>query len=130
MELQEARKIVKDSPYKDFLNTIELPFTLRHINVEYNIVGIINIFKFFKENDEQWTERKKELDNNLFSESISFFTTARTYIDEFINTYVKNEGYDESSLQQQFTSFTRYYFSPSQHVFTANSPEIDFMIKL
>jgi polyhydroxyalkanoate synthesis regulator phasin len=49
---------------------------------------------------------------------------------EFINTYVKNESYDESSLQQQFTSFTRYYFSPSQHVFTANSPEIDFMIKL
>ncbi len=130
MELQEARKIVKDSSYKDFLNTIELPFNLRHINVEYNIVGIINIFKFFKENDEQWTDRKKELDNNLFSESVSFFTTARTYIDEFINTHVKNESYDESGLQQQFTSFTRHYFSPSQHVFTAKSPEIDFMIKL
>ena len=68
MDLKEVRQIIKESPHKDFLNTIELRFSLPHVNIEHNFVGIVNIFKFFKEKDEEWTERKKELDNNLFSE--------------------------------------------------------------
>lgn len=51
MELQEIRKIIRESPYKDFLNKLEYKFSLPHIYIEYEFVGIINIFKFFKEND-------------------------------------------------------------------------------
>ena len=53
MELKEIRKIIKDSHHTEFLNEINYHFSLPHIKVEHNFLGIINIFKFFKENNER-----------------------------------------------------------------------------
>lgn len=130
MELKEIRKIIKDSPHTEFLNEIKYHFSLPHIKVEHNFVGIINIFKFFKENNEGWKKRKQELDNSLFRESINFFGTAYTHIVQFINTYASNPSLSENILQRNFANFTRSYFTPTQYIFTTNAPEVDFLIKL
>lgn len=130
MDLAEIRKLIKDSPHKDFLNNIKYSFNLPHIGVSLDFVGLVNIFKFFTENVGGWQLKSLEFSGNHFDQSTSFFTNALHYTKEFLTVYVQNTAYSESDISANFARYSNGYFSPSNQVFTSNAPEVDFLIKL
>lgn len=130
MELQEARKIIRDSAYTDYLNKLEYEFTLSHLDINLKFVGLINIFKFFKEQDEGWKLKLLDISNNQFSDSSSFFSSAHTHIKKFFTEYLTVKEYNENNLQSTFNSYRSAYFSPNRYVFLSDSAEVDFLLKL
>ncbi|SEH30371.1 DUF6161 domain-containing protein [Chryseobacterium culicis] len=130
MELQEARKIIRGSAYTTYLNELEYEFVLPHLDIKLKFVGLINIFRFFKEQDEGWKLKTLDPSNNYFSHSTSFFSTAYTFIQKFLNEYISNNNYSESNLQSTFKSYLQAYLSPNQYVFLSESSEVEFLLKL
>lgn len=130
MDLQEARKIIRESAHSEFLNNIEYDFKLPHLETNLHFVGLINVFKFFKEQDEIWKLKLLEVSGNHFSNATQFFSNANTFIVKFFNDFIKNPSYSETDLQNNFNSYLRSYFTPNQHIFLADSSEVDFLLEL
>jgi len=130
MDLQEARKFIRESAHTDFINKIEYDFNLPHLETDLPFVGLINVFKFFKEQDEIWKQKLLEVPGNHFSNSTSFFNTAYTHIIKFFNDFIRNSSYSEIDLQNNFNSYDRSYFTPNQYVFLADSSEVDFLLQM
>jgi hypothetical protein len=129
MDLQEARRIIRESAHTDFINKIEYDFNLPHLETNLHFVGLINVFKFFKEQDETWKQKLLEVPDNHFSNSTSFFSAAYIHIVQYFSDIIRN-SYSETDLQTTFTSYVRSYFTPNQHVFLADSSEVDFLLQL
>ncbi len=130
MELQEARKIVRDSLYTDYINKIEFNFNLPHLDISLKYIGVINIFKFLKEQHEGWMLKLLDVSGKHFNHSTSFFSTAYTHIEKFFSDYLSNSTYNEKNLQNTFNTFLSAYFAPNQYVFLSDAPEVDFLMKL
>ena len=71
MELAEVRKIIRESNYTDYLNKMEYEFNLPHLDISLKFVGIVNIFKFFKEQDTGWKLKSLDISGSQFNNSIN-----------------------------------------------------------
>ena len=130
MELAEVRKIIRESNYTDYLNKMEYEFNLPHLDISLKFVGIVNIFKFFKEQDTGWKLKSLDISGSQFNNSINFFSTAYTNIQSFISNFVSNSSYNENSIQDNFNNYYRSYFRPNEQVFLYDSSEVDFLLKV
>lgn len=130
MELQEVRKIIRESPHTDYINNITYDFSLPHLDISISFVGIFNIYKFFNEQDSLWKLKSADIPDNQFSNSTDFFSTANTLLQKYINEFLCNQSYNENDLQSKFENYLSAYFKPNSQVFIADSAEVEFLIKL
>ncbi len=130
MDLQEVCKIIRESPHTDYINNITYDFSLPHLDILISFVGIVNIYKFFYEQDSLWKVKLVDISDNQFSNSVTFFSAANTFIQKYINEVLTNIDYNESELEYHFKNYLSAYFKPNSYVFLSDSAEVEFLIRL
>ncbi len=129
MELKELREIIKNSSYTDSLNELEVTVDLPQIKESYRLVGFYNIYKFFYEQKTNWSVENLVVYENLFKDSINFFITAIGQLDSFVYSYFNN-SISSDNLKNNFNSNVARFLRPSNNIFTASAPVVEFLIDL
>ena len=129
MELKELREIIKNSNYTDSLNELEVTVDLPQIKESYRLVGFYNIYKFFYEQKTNWSVENLVVYENLFKDSINFFITAIGQLDSFVYSYFNN-SISSDNLKNNFNSNVARFLRPSNNIFTASAPVVEFLIDL
>lgn len=128
MEPKEIRKIINNSPYSGVLNELEMTVDLSHIKESYRLKGLYNIFKFFYEQNLNWSKIISNKYEGCFSDSLNFFKNGLSNLESFINSYIVHNNIDANTIQYYFINGFLNRQSQYNSVFTYDAPSVEYLL--
>ena len=130
MELKELRSIIKQFQNLEVINNVELSITFETSNTPYHFTGLLNIYKFYKEQSEKWNTIVTDGVGDVFEDSVSFFNSAIENLDSFIEDYLIKRQANTDDFNYYFQQLESDYLNPDKNVYTADSSEVAFLQNL
>ncbi|SHG99352.1 DUF6161 domain-containing protein [Flavobacterium johnsoniae] len=126
METKQFKKRITETTNFNWYNSVEFNITFPPLNLTQNFIGLASFHKFLEEQILGWD--KFEILPNEFTNSKNFFTSVKQEIENFVESYSTVE--DEFSLDSYLRNLIGSINSRNTDVFTYDSPEIDFLLKI
>lgn len=128
MTTTEIRKIIADSEYSDWLNSVNLQIEYPHLDFDQTLTGFSSVFKFLEQQIDGWSKFGENIPNELKA-SKKQFSNFKTRLENYINTYVINSNYNESQLNSYWNS-EKNQIQNNKNLFVYDSPQSEFLIKI
>ncbi|APY06840.1 hypothetical protein BWZ20_00360 [Winogradskyella sp. J14-2] len=128
MTTTEIRKIIADSEYSDWLNSVNLQIVYPHLDFDQTLTGFSSIFKFLEQQIDGWSKFGENIPNELKA-SKKQFSNFKTRLENYINAYVINQNYNESQLNSYWNS-EKNQIQNNKTLFVYDSPQSEFLIKI
>jgi len=126
METKKFKKRITETTSFNWFNSVEFNITFPPLNFTQNFKGLASFHKFLEEQILGWDEF--EILPNEFTNSKNFFTSTKQEIENFVESYSTIE--DESSLDSYLRTWVADINRRNTDIFTYDSPEIDFLLKI
>ncbi|MBO2545712.1 hypothetical protein J0871_14915 [Salegentibacter sp. BDJ18] len=124
----EIRKIIADSEYSDWLNSVNLQIVYPHLDFDQTLTGFSSVFKFLEQQIDGWSKFGENIPNELKA-SKKQFSNFKTRLENYINAYVINQNYNESQLNSYWNS-EKNQIQNNKNLFVYDSPQSEFLIKI
>ncbi|MFQ6603007.1 DUF6161 domain-containing protein [Flavobacterium sp. C3NV] len=126
METKQFKKRITEMTNFNWYNSVEVNITFPALNITQNFKGLASFHKFLEEQILGWDEF--EILPNEFINSKNFFISAKQEIENFVESYSTVE--DDTSLDNYLRSLVSNINRRNTDIFTYDSPEIDFLLKV
>lgn len=127
MTTSEIRKIIADSEYSAWFNSVNVHIQYPHLDFDQTLTGFSTLYKFLEQQINGWDKFGEDIPNEL-KESKKQFSTFRTRLVKFLNTY-NNSNYNESQLNSYWNS-EKTQIQNNKTLFVYDSPYTEFLIKI
>ena len=127
MNLSEIRKVISESPSKDFFNSLEIQVSFPRTGILRKFKGISALFEYL----ENQTKGFEKLDVELPEEFIAadkLFENLKKRIEKYLESY--NTSNDPTTLVSGWNQQVGRYLSNDQQVFEYDSPNSIFLLDL
>lgn len=132
MTLKEFREKVAESKHSNWLNDLSLNLKYQNIPEPISLSGISDIYRFFKNQKDEWKKKPEQLPNQLKSVR-DHFVECSASIERFINQQGNYNGQQLSktwnNLVSQINSI-KVNNNNDIKVLKADSPEVDRLIDI
>lgn len=128
MTTNEIRKIIADSEYSDWLNSVNLQIEYPHLDFDQTLTGFSSVFKFLEQQINGWEKFGENIPNELKA-SKKQFSTFKTRLENYINSYVINSNFNESQLNNYWNS-EKNQIQNNKTLFVYDSPITEFLINI
>jgi hypothetical protein len=128
MTTNEIRKIIADSEFSDWLNSVNLQIEYPHLDFDQTLTGFSSVFKFLEQQINGWEKFGENIPNELKA-SKKQFSTFKTRLENYINSYVINSNHNESQLNNYWNS-EKNQIQNNKTLFVYDSPITEFLINI
>jgi len=131
MTPKELRDLIKNSPYLETLNQLEIKVDFPNIGESYELIGIYNIYNFYYGQYNNWSTKILKNYGSCFRESVNFFYSGLRAIVDFVNrNIIDSSNNTKSSIEHSFNLNVRNQLIPPRDVFSYNAPAVDFLLSV
>lgn len=130
MELKVLRSIIKEYNNLELLNKVELSITFETSSTPYHFTGLLNLYKFYKDQNEKWDAFATDDVGDVFNDSINFFDSAIANLDSFIEDRLVNSKVSNDDFDFYFQKLESNYLNPDKNIYTYDSAEVIFLQSL
>ncbi|MDR2275325.1 MAG: hypothetical protein LBF27_30730 [Sphingobacterium sp.] len=132
LPLQEARDLISNSIFLARLNDLNCTISYPYLNIQFELKGLYNIYKYFYDQFVGWEKIKTTSPNILLNSSYNYFKDRLVSLQNFIKVELQNQNQSESSI---ILLFNRDILGSIKNLrnttpFPFDSPEVDFLISL
>ncbi|MCS4164241.1 DUF6161 domain-containing protein [Sphingobacterium sp. BIGb0116] len=132
LPLQEARDLISNSVFLARLNDLNCTISYPYLNIQFELKGFYNIYKYFYDQFVGWEKIKTTSPNILLNSSYNYFKDRLVSLQNFIKVELQNQNQSESSI---ILLFNRDILGSIKNLrnttpFPFDSPEVDFLISL
>lgn len=128
MNLNEVRRIISNSEITEVLNQHQFKISFPSTNDLHTFKGLFNLYKFIKEQKDQWELISESSTNNSLKISKIFFNNALPQLDRLL-TSIEAKLITETGIKSEFSHLNQF-LTPSSQIFTFDSPEVTFLTDL
>lgn len=126
MTITELNKSISEAVDVNWFTTIKATFNFPHLKERVELEGLSSIYKYVSKQVTGWSSYEESLPAE-FTNSKDYFENIQRSIKNFITTY---KGHSGSNLDHAFNNVRRIISSGNTGIFTYNSPETKFLIKI
>lgn len=132
LPLQEARDLISNSAFIAELNNLHCTISYPYLNIQFELRGLYNIYKYFYDQFVEWEKIKTASPNILLNSSYNYFKDRLLSLQHFIKVELQKRNQSESSI---ILLFNRDILGSIKNLrnttpFPFDSPEVDFLISL
>lgn len=131
LTLLEARNLISSSVFLEKLNDLTCTISYPYLNVQFELKGLYNIYKYFYDQFKGWEDLKVSAPTILNS-SHSYFKDILISLQRFITQELQNQNNSEKTIISLFTRDTLSNIKNLRNTtpFPFDSPEVEFLIAL
>jgi len=132
LTLQEARDLISNSAYVSRLNEFTCTISYPYLNMQFELKGLYNIYKYFYDQFVGWENLKAKRPNILINNSLNYFRNTLVSLQQFIQKEIQIENQSENSIRIMFDRDILVQIKNNRNItpFPFDVPETDFLISL
>ncbi|PRD56742.1 DUF6161 domain-containing protein [Sphingobacterium gobiense] len=132
LSLKEARDIISNSPFVKEINDLTCTISYPYLNMQFELKGLYNIYKYFYEQFVGWENLKKENPGYVFDHSHQYYRNVLAALQQFIKRELVNSNTSPKTLLPLFSRNVQSLIRNQRgsYPFPFDSPEADFLTGL